>query len=113
MGSVGGAGNNAAYTYEWLEEDWLASWLGDEQVVEAVLGDPDPSGTDRANGASSRGDGADDQVSFDTARFGCVIRFRFGCRAMERFRKTGDGGWIVWCHVQVVVNFCRIEQRLL
>lgn len=73
-GGGGGAGNNSGYTYEWLEEDWLASWLGDEQVVEAVLGDPDPSGTGRANGDGSKGDGTD-QVSFRTVRFAACLLF--------------------------------------
>lgn len=65
MGMGGGGNNNANFTYEWLEESWLASWLTKEQVVEAVLGDPDPSGTHGATGIDSVGDDSDDRVSFE------------------------------------------------
>lgn len=42
-------GSGTGYTYEWLDEEYLASWLHQEHVVEAVLGDPDPSNTASAN----------------------------------------------------------------
>lgn len=37
MGVIGGGGG--AITYEWVGEQWLASWLSEERVVEAILGD--------------------------------------------------------------------------
>lgn len=66
---AGGKSNHGSYTYDWLGEDRLASWLSGEDVVEAVLGDPDPSSNngsaavaDGDGGGSAEADRADDQV---------------------------------------------------
>lgn len=29
----------SAYTYDWVGEQWLATWLAEERVVEAILGE--------------------------------------------------------------------------
>lgn len=72
---------NVAYTYDWLEEEYLALWLAEEHVVEAVLGDPDPSGSARDRGNSAAGGGAaaeetDDQVLVDMM-CGTLLRIEF------------------------------------
>lgn len=60
---MGIGGGGSSHGYDWLEDDWLASWLSTEQVVEAVLGDPDPSGSGSVDGGVSVGDKDDDQVA--------------------------------------------------
>lgn len=68
MSGVGG-GNN---TYGWVGEEWLATWLAEERVVEAILGhsDADAARTAAAATAADNGEGlrgsrskADDHVS--------------------------------------------------
>lgn len=48
-----------AYTYDWVGEQWLATWLAEERVVEAILGescqDADAAGT---TGAAKKGEGS-------------------------------------------------------
>lgn len=55
-GSIGGGG--VSHTFDWVREGWLASWLAEERVVEALLGeseqDADPAGTEAA---ANDGDG--------------------------------------------------------
>lgn len=46
--------------FDWLEEEQLAQYMAVEHVVEAVLGDPDPSGTGSGDAASERE--AEDEV---------------------------------------------------
>lgn len=76
-----------AYTYEWVGEQWLATWLAEERVVEAILGescqDADAAGPTTAakNGEGSQGGRGelDRQVSF-YERFGCPSElFRKKC----------------------------------
>lgn len=63
-----GSGSN---TYVWVGEEWLATWLAEERVVEAILGhsDADPSGTaaaaaaDKKDGLQGSRSKADDHVS--------------------------------------------------
>lgn len=56
---IGGGGG--AITYEWVGEQWLASWLSEERVVEAILGDSDGVGqsetADAAGTLANHGDG--------------------------------------------------------
>ena len=55
--------SNVGYKYEWLEEEFLARWLSKEGVVEAVLGDPHPTGTKEVDGSDSAvPDSGGDQV---------------------------------------------------
>eukprot|EP00903_Cladosiphon_okamuranus_P019913 g18301.t2 len=59
------AGGVGAYTYDWVGEQWLATWLAEERVVEAILGeacqDADTGGATAAatKGEGSQGDGDD------------------------------------------------------
>lgn len=63
MGGGGpGPRHNGGHTYEWIDEEWLASYLESGQVIEAVLGDSDPSGTREASRDGLKGDQAADQV---------------------------------------------------
>lgn len=70
-------GGVGTYTYEWVGEEWLATWLAEERVVEAILGescqDADTAGATAAakNGAGSQGgrNELDHQVSFTN---GCL-----------------------------------------
>lgn len=46
--------------FDWIEEEQLANWMEEQHVVEAVLGDPDPSGAGGGgSGGSGIGGGAD------------------------------------------------------
>lgn len=61
---MGLVGNSVGY-YDWLEEDRLARWMSEQHVVEAVLGDPDPSGTRSVNSGNTSarsGEEGDDEV---------------------------------------------------
>lgn len=52
-------GGVGAYTYDWVGEQWLATWLAEERVVEAILGeschDADTAG---ATAAANKGEGS-------------------------------------------------------
>lgn len=56
-GAIGGG--VGAYTYDWVGEQWLATWLAEERVVEAILGescqDADGAG---ATAAAKKGEGS-------------------------------------------------------
>lgn len=60
-----------AYTYDWVGEQWLATWLAEERVVEAILGgscqDADTGGATVAakKGEGSQGD-RDDRDKLDS-----------------------------------------------
>ena len=76
MGAGGGAGSrhNGGHTYEWIDEDWLASYLESGQVIEAVLGESDPSGAGAASQDGLTGDQAADQVCFSCGRGPVLVR---------------------------------------
>lgn len=51
--------NATSHNYDWLEESSFASWLRKEGVVEAVLGDPHPTGRNNTGGNGSGSGGGD------------------------------------------------------
>lgn len=70
--------------FEWLEEEQLAHWMAGEHVVEAVLGDPDPSGT---GSLSSSGNGASEHEADNEV-----------CGRHAAIVPGGGGGLMIfWC----------------
>ena len=69
MGGGGpGPRHNGGHTYDWIDEEWLASYLESGQVIEAVLGDSDLPGAGEGSRDGSKGDQAADQVCFGQLR---------------------------------------------